>query len=160
MTVIPLDVFGSGSSILSGAAERRCFPTRAMISLYQTAKFACEEAGVSVWLSVEGDHPFEGLAELSDWLRLEPELRGLISPAPTVPGPGELGGPADALVVAVGSGGAISVLAASLRAFLVQPRRSDVRIVLGTPDGRRVEIDAKRVRDVEALVRETLGQAE
>jgi hypothetical protein len=30
-----------------------------------------------VWLSLEGDDPVEGLADLSDWLRHEPELRGL-----------------------------------------------------------------------------------
>ncbi|WP_189188832.1 effector-associated constant component EACC1 [Streptomyces albiflavescens] len=113
-----------------------------------------------VWLSVGCDDPVEGLAELSDWLGQEPELRGLISQSAT-PGAGELGSFPDALVVAVGSGGAVSVLAASLKAFLALPRRSDVRIkVGGTPDGRTVEIDAKRVSDVEALVREALGRDE
>lgn len=115
---------------------------------------------VSVWLSVEGDDPVEGLAELADWLGQESDLRGLVSPVPAVPGPGELGALTDTLVAAVGSGGAISILAASLKVFLAQPHRSDVRIVLRTADGRRVEVDAKRVGDVEALVRETLSPAE
>ena len=115
---------------------------------------------MSVWLSVEGDDPVEGLAELADWLGQESDLRGLVSPVSAVPGPGELGALTDALVAAVGSGGAISILAASLKVFLAQPRRSDVRIVLRTADGRRVEVDAKRVGDVEALVRETLSPAE
>jgi hypothetical protein len=110
-------------------------------------------------LSVEGADPVDGLAELSDWLAQEPELRGLIAPKTTGPEPGELGALADVLVAAVGSGGAVSVLAASLKAFLAQPRRADVRIVLSTPDGLRVEVDAKRVGDVEALVRETLMKA-
>ncbi|WP_245594678.1 effector-associated constant component EACC1 [Actinospica robiniae] len=113
-----------------------------------------------MWLSVEGDDPAEGLAQLSDWLGRESELRGLVRPGDSAPGPGELGALADALVAAVGGGGAISVLAASLKAFLAQPRRSDVRIVLRTSDGRRVEVDAKRVGNVEALVRETLRQPE
>ncbi|WP_345657301.1 effector-associated constant component EACC1 [Streptomyces siamensis] len=113
-----------------------------------------------MWLVVESEEPDEGLAELSDWLGHEPELRGLVS-GNTAPAPGELGSMANALVVAVGSGGVLSVLAASLKAFLALPRRSDVRIkVDGRPDGRTVEIDAKRVSDVEALLREALGKEE
>ena len=41
---------------------------------------------------------------------------------------GELGALGDALVVAVGAGGVLPVLATSLYAWLSQPRRSDVRI--------------------------------
>lgn len=115
---------------------------------------------MSVMLSVEGDDPAGGLEELSDWLARESELRGLITSAPPVPAPGELGVAAEALVAAVGGGGAISVLAASLKTFLTLPRRSDLRIVLSAPDGRRVEIDAKRVGDAEALIREAIGRAE
>ncbi|MGP4084996.1 effector-associated constant component EACC1 [Streptomyces sp. KR55] len=112
----------------------------------------------NVSLSVEGDDPVEGLAELSDWLGQEPELRGLVSRNST-PSPGELGTLTDALVVAVGSGGVLSVLGASLRSFLTLPRRSDVRVkVSKTPKGTTVEIDAKRVNDVEALIREALGR--
>ncbi len=115
---------------------------------------------VSVLLSVEGDDPVGGLEELSDWLGRESELRGLISPVNRGLAPDELGALADALVAAVGSGGALSVLAASLKAFLTLPRRSDVRIVLSAPDGRRVEVDAKRVGNVEALIHEALGRVE
>jgi hypothetical protein len=111
---------------------------------------------MSLLVSVEGDEPVEGLAELSDWLGHEPELRGLLSQKSGVTGPEEMGTLSDALVAAVGGGGAISVLAASLKAFLTLPRRSDVTIVLTGTDGRRVEIDAKRVGDVEALVRQAL----
>jgi hypothetical protein len=112
-----------------------------------------------VQLSVEGDKPVEGLAELSDWLRQESELRGLVSLGAAVPRPGELGALSDLLMVALGSGGTLSVLAASLKVFLAQPRRSDVRIVVTAPDGRRVELDAKRVGDVEQLLRQTLDGA-
>lgn len=115
---------------------------------------------MSVLLSVEGDDPVGGLEELSDWLGRESELRGLISPVNRGLAPDELGALADALVAAVGSGGALSVLAASLKAFLTLPRRSDVRIVLSAPDGRRVEVDAKRVGNVEALIHEALGRVE
>jgi hypothetical protein len=115
---------------------------------------------VRIDLSVQGGEPTEELAELADWLAQDDELRGLVKPAPVVPVAGELGASADVLVAAVGSGGAVSVLAASLKAFLAQPRRSDVTIVLTAADGRRVEIDAKRVRDVEALVRQVCGEVE
>jgi hypothetical protein len=115
---------------------------------------------MSVLLSVEGDYPAEGFEELARWLGGEEELRGLLTQEPAVPGPGELGALSDVLVAAVGSGGALSALFASLKTFLSLPRASDVRIVLRTPDGRRVEVDAKRIKDVDALVRETLGQAE
>jgi len=112
-----------------------------------------------VQLSVEGDEPAEGLAELSDWLYQESELRGLVSPGDVVPGPGTLGALSDLLMVAVGSGGTLSVLATSLKVFLAQPRRSDVRIVVVSPDRGRVELDAKRVGDVEQLLRQALGEA-
>ena len=115
---------------------------------------------MSVRLSVKGDDPVGGLEDLSDWLALEPELRGLITPESAGPAPGELGAVTDVLVAAVGSGGALSVLAASLKMFLTAPHRSDLRIVVSaTPDGRRVEVDAKRVGDVEALIRQVLGEA-
>jgi hypothetical protein len=52
------------------------------------------------------------------------------------------------------------VLAASLKVFLAQPRRADVKIAVDTPDGRHVVVDAKRINDVERLVRSVLEQSE
>jgi hypothetical protein len=51
------------------------------------------------------------------------------------------------------------VLATSLKAWLAQPRRSDVRIRVQRDDGQTVEIDASRVdgERVDALVRQALG---
>jgi len=116
--------------------------------------------GSEVRLSVEGGDPVEELQDLSEWLRLEPQLHGLVTPEAAAPEAGQLGALAEVLVAAVGSGGAVSVLAASLRAFLIQPRRADVRIVVTAPGGRRVEIDAKGVDDIEALLRRVLEQSE
>lgn len=115
---------------------------------------------VQVRLSVAGIDPVEGLEQLASWLGQEPELRGRVKPVTTAPEAGELGAMTDAVIAAVGAGGAVSVLAASLRTYLAQPRRSDVRITVQGPDGRRVELDAKRVDDVEALVRQILEQSE
>jgi hypothetical protein len=115
---------------------------------------------VDVRVSIAGVDPVEGLPELASWLGSEPELRGRVKPEATAPTPGELGAVVDVLVAAVGGGGAVSVLAGSLRTYLSQPRHSEVRITVEGPDGRRVELDAKRVHDVEALVRQVLGQPE
>ena len=107
---------------------------------------------MDVSLQVQGDDPDEGLPELQEWLRQEPGLRGKVTPVARDPKPGELGTITDLLSVAVSGGGALTVLAASLKAFFAQPRRSDVRITIKTADGRSVEIDAKRVKDVESLI--------
>lgn len=98
------------------------------------------------------------LESLGDWLRGEPELAGRVRAAMAEPRPGELGTLGEALLVAVGSGGAVSVLAASLKAWLAQPRRSAVAIRV-EGDGRTVELSADRVtgEQVEALVRQALG---
>ena len=87
-------------------------------------------------------------------------MRGLVTPETAAPKNGQLGPLTEVLIAAVSSGGTVSVLAAALQAFLIQPRRADVRIVLTTPGGRRVEIDAKRVDDVEALLRRMLEPPE
>lgn len=114
-----------------------------------------------IWLSVAGSSTTEGLMQLSAWLRQEPDLRTRVAFAPTAPSPGELGTAMDALVVAVGSGGALSVLAASLKAFLALPRRSDIRLTIRqSASGHAVELDMKRVSDVEAILREVLGRSE
>lgn len=106
---------------------------------------------------VDGDQA--GLESLGDWLHGEPELAGQVSVARTKPRAGELGALADALVVSVGSGGALSVLAASLKAWVLQPRRSGIRIRVQGETGRVVEIVGENVdgERVEALVRQALG---
>jgi hypothetical protein len=98
--------------------------------------------------SAEGSEPLADLEALAAWFDLEPELRGLIEPATAVPRPRELGAIADALIAAVGSGGAISVLAASLKTFFAQPRGAKVRLTVTRADGSRWELEADRVAGV------------
>jgi membrane-associated two-gene conflict system component 1 (EACC1) len=112
---------------------------------------------MDVRLLAEGADPVGGLEELASWLGREPELRGRVGPELAAPAAGELGAAAEVLVAALGSGGAVSALAVSLRGFLSRPRRSDVRVIVEGPDGRRVTLDARRVGDVESLVRQVLG---
>lgn len=103
-----------------------------------------------------------GLAELEsldDWLRRERELAGRITFAAARPREGELGVAGEALIIAVGSGGALSVLAASLKAWILLPRRSDIRIKIQRDDDHTVEIEADRVSDarVDDLIRQVFG---
>lgn len=111
------------------------------------------EARISI---VGGD--LAELESLHSWLCREHDLAGRVKFTGGTPREGELGALAEALVVAVGSGGALSVLAGSLKAWLSLPRRSDVRIRVGGADGRFAEIAADRVSEehVDELVRQVL----
>ncbi|MBV7703976.1 hypothetical protein NOVA_14440 [Nocardia nova] len=109
-----------------------------------------------VVVAVTGGDRVESTQSLISWLRREPELRGTIHTAERAPGAGEMGSLVDVATVAVGGGGAVSMLAMSLRTWLAQPRRSDVAIEIRHPDGRSVIIDAKRVDDVDGLLRTVL----
>ncbi|TQL90834.1 hypothetical protein FB559_8148 [Actinoallomurus bryophytorum] len=113
---------------------------------------------MAVRIRVQPDDDVQALESLADWLRGEPDLAGRVRLASSEPREGELGALAEAVVVGVGSGGAISVLAASLKTWLAHPRRSDVRVVLEGPDDRKVEIDVRRAKsaDIERLVRTIL----
>ncbi|AUY49155.1 hypothetical protein C2142_09635 [Streptomyces sp. CB01881] len=108
-----------------------------------------------------GERTAEEAESLADWLRGEPGLAG-VRLTGAVPAPGELGSVSDLVTVAVGAGGAVSVLAASLRTWFAQPKRSDIRLKIRRPGGEAVEIDAKRVRgkDLEAVLRQVLDRGE
>ncbi|GAA1969769.1 effector-associated constant component EACC1 [Catenulispora subtropica] len=97
-------------------------------------------------IAVAGDDDASDLEALADWLAAEPDLRGLIKVARPVPRPHELGAVVDVLVAAVSTGGAVSVLAGSLKTFLSQPRGAKVRIVVTRADGSTIELDADRVK--------------
>ncbi|MFJ8435366.1 hypothetical protein ACIQ9P_29125 [Kitasatospora sp. NPDC094019] len=94
---------------------------------------------------------------LTDWLRGEPGLTR-VTLTGRAPAPGEMGSVLDAVTVALGAGGALSVLASSLRVWFAQPRRGDVRLKIRRADGGTLELDAKRVRagDLEDLLRTAL----
>jgi hypothetical protein len=117
---------------------------------------------MQVLLSAIEPDQAEELESLSDWLRREPGLRGRVSWDSGRPDPTHLGDPSQALVVAVGSGGALTALAASLRAWFAQPRRPKVTIRIRGADGRVVEIDAQidgeHVPELMAVLREGLRE--
>lgn len=97
------------------------------------------------------------LRSLHEWLREEPELRGRVKPEQRPPRPGEMGSVTDVLLVTVSGGGAATALFTSLRTWFAQPRRSDVEIKVVNEDGSEVWVNAKRVADVDRLVKDVLG---
>jgi hypothetical protein len=112
------------------------------------------------WLNVADPADF---TSLTDWLRHEVELRGRVRPVSAPPGRGELGTLADVLAIAVGSGGALTVLANSLSVWLRQPHRSTVHISVVKADGTKIEITGEHVRsaeEIETLLRESLRLTE
>jgi hypothetical protein len=114
---------------------------------------------VEIRISV-ADGDVADLESLDDWLRGEPELAGRVRAVGSPPTRGQLGALTEVLTVALGSGGAITVLAASLKGWLSLPRRSDVTVKIDRKDGSSVTIAAKRVAagqaDVESIIRQAL----
>ncbi|MGW0004084.1 effector-associated constant component EACC1 [Nocardia grenadensis] len=111
---------------------------------------------VSISVSAASDSAAE-VRSLFRWLQREEDLP---NPAftPAAPGPEDMGGLSDALVVVLGSGTGV-VLARSLSVW-VRHRTADVKVTIRGQKG-TVELDGKRVRDplavVEAL-REAAGE--
>ena len=105
-----------------------------------------------------GGIPDEGeLRALRDWLMLESPRPGAMSIRPATAGAEDMGAAADALTVAVGSGGAITVLAGAIRTW-IQTRRQTVRMVIRRPGGVELEIDAG-VKDPDAMIEKFLKVA-
>ncbi len=113
---------------------------------------------MEVAVTLTGGEKTAGLESLESWLRGEPAMAGRVRLAAAQPKPGEMGLAAETLLVAVGSGGALSALAASLRGWLSQPRRSDIRVRIEVPGRRVVEIGGDRLRagEIESLLRQAL----
>jgi hypothetical protein len=100
------------------------------------------------------------LRSLCNWLRQADELRGSRVERVAAPiRPGQMGGVSDALVVALGTGGAGVVLAQSISVWL-QTRVADIKVKITGPKG-TAEIDGQRIRDPASLldqVRKILGE--
>lgn len=95
-------------------------------------------------LSIRTDSDADELRSLLAWLQQDDALRGLVDMQNTPVGREEMGGLLDALTVVLGTSGVAAALSGSLSTWISQ-RRSDVKLTVTTPNGRSVEIDAKRV---------------
>lgn len=98
------------------------------------------------------------LGSLSAWLRGEDILRGRIKARSPVHNAEDMGIAADALIVALGVGGAGTVLAGALGTWL-QNRGTDLRIKIDGPCG-SLELEARRLGDPERLVAQILDLLE
>lgn len=99
----------------------------------------------------------EALRALLAWLKQEDELRGRVRMAPTTPAPGEMGAITDTLTVALGGGGAVTVLLTSVSSWM-RSRRSDVSVEV-TVGERKVALEAKRVKAGPDELRELIESA-
>jgi Effector Associated Constant Component 1 len=104
---------------------------------------------MDVTVSVAGrDAAVEELRSLFTWLAGEEEFRGRVRLVETAPEPGTLGGWPEAVVVALGEGGAVTVLASAVIAW-IRHRTSEVTCTVTRPDGTSVELTATRVRSTD-----------
>lgn len=87
---------------------------------------------------------------LADWLFHERPRPGRVEMAPPSEEAGTMGAFSDTLQVALGAGGAGSVLAGSVAAWL-STRRSNVKMVLRRADGAEISINAE-VKNPEAAI--------
>ncbi|MEU3751304.1 hypothetical protein AB0H17_00865 [Streptomyces olivoreticuli] len=102
-------------------------------------------------VTVVAEGPGEGdqLRSLHEWFTNDPTLRGRVNGRESPPRPGTLGPVLDALVVALGPGGVATAFATGVIAWL-RSRRGEVYIKVTLPDGRSLELTAKRVADLDA----------
>jgi hypothetical protein len=101
---------------------------------------------MGVTVSVAGrDAAAEELRSLFTWLAGEEEFRGRVRLVEAAPEPGTLGGWPEAVVVALSQGGAVTVLASAVIAW-IRHRTSEVTCTMTRPDGTSVELTATRVR--------------
>jgi Effector Associated Constant Component 1 len=103
----------------------------------------------STYTIVGDDLSADALRSLRRWLFDVGGLSGPIDLRSAEPRPGELGAATDALIVALGSGGAVTTLVGALVSWL-RNRSTDVTIKLVRPDGSSVKFDARRVRGLDA----------
>ncbi len=100
----------------------------------------------------------EELAALGEWLQGEDELRGRVRATHGVIGETDLGPVAELLTVALGAGGAGTVLASSLKTWLLT-RRTTAKITVESA-GRSVTLDIQTAGEVAPLLEQILKAAD
>jgi hypothetical protein len=104
---------------------------------------------MDVTVSVVGrDARGEEVRSLFTWLAGDEEFRGRVRLVEAAPEPGTLGGWPEAVVVAVGQGGAVTVLASAVITW-IRHRTSEVTCTVTRPDGTSVQLTAARVRSTD-----------
>ncbi|MGD0699140.1 MAG: hypothetical protein ABSA02_04565 [Trebonia sp.] len=114
------------------------------------------QKGIAVDVSiriVDGD--VEVIQSLADWLAAERELRGRVQTIDGSIREGQLGAVTEMITVALGSGGAGTVLASSLITWL-KARPTRAKLIVKSGD-RLVELDIQTMQDVRPLLEQMLG---
>ncbi len=107
------------------------------------------DAQIRILGGTDGD-----LAALGEWLQGEDELRGRIRATHGAIGDTELGSVVDLLTVALGAGGAGTVLASSLKTWLLT-RKTTAKIIVKS-GGRLVTLDIQTADEVAPLLEQIL----
>lgn len=113
---------------------------------------------VEIRVAESGDFGRE-FAALYDWLLKEPEFRGHVKVIRAAPGPDEMGSLPEVLMVALGAGGAGTVLANTLSVW-IKSRRTSVRLMVKCGKAREVELEAEGIEDAVALLTQVLREAD
>lgn len=103
-----------------------------------------------------GDH--DDLTSLRAWLTDEDALRGRVAVERQAPPAGHMGTITDVLLVAVGTGGAMTALARAVPLWLRS--HAEVVVELREPGGRTVKVSAKGAVDAPALLQSALEQTD
>ena len=107
-------------------------------------------------ITVAGGDPGD-LGSLYEWLRNEDGLRGRVRLVREPFGEEEMGAAQDAIAVALGSGGALTVLASALPVWMRQRRGSHVKVeVTDAARGLRLVVEADKADDAERVLRQAL----
>lgn len=95
----------------------------------------------------------DGARDLAKWLRDEDDFRSSVRLDDAPISTGEMGGIADSLTVAIGSGGAVAVLVQSLFTWLqARDRSRHTTLTLKTGDGKEAAVDIPSAADPEAVL--------
>ncbi|RGP46623.1 effector-associated constant component EACC1 [Rhodococcus qingshengii] len=90
------------------------------------------------------------LVQLLDWIRRDEVLRGRVQLQASRPADGQMGGLSDVLMVTLGGGGAVTILAKSLSTWFTT-RHSDLTLKVTLPNGTEISVDGKRVKQEETF---------
>ncbi|MFE7313417.1 hypothetical protein ACFU7T_09940 [Streptomyces sp. NPDC057555] len=100
---------------------------------------------MDVRVEVTGERPVDEVRSLREWLVAEESLRGRVRLVAGAPEEGALGAGMDALAVALGNGGALTVFATAAVMWL-RRRTGRMEVKITRADGSTVEISADTVR--------------
>jgi hypothetical protein len=113
-----------------------------------------EGAELDVLIRIAGADSEDLLTALSEWLNGDEELHGRVRTIRQPIGETELGSAIDLLAVALGAGGAGSVLASALVTWL-RTRRTSAKITVES-GGRSITLDIQTVGEVAPLLEQVL----